>query len=126
MFERIPLIIGAVAGAAAMYLVWTLYQPFHDARVAAEARKAYVAISELEAAQAKARATEQLLAAQKARADELDRIRATYAGALSNAQSLLDAAAQANEGLQDEIDQLQKARPTGVPTVRDLGVKLRN
>lgn len=126
MFERWSLIAGTVAGAAAMFLVWTVYQPFHDASVAREARKAYVAISDIEAARAKARVTEQLLAAQKARADELERVRVAYAGALSNAQSLLDAAAAANEGLQNEIDELEAARPTGVPRVRDLGVKLRN
>jgi uncharacterized protein YlxW (UPF0749 family) len=118
--------VSFVAGLTAMFLVWAITAPFHDAAVRREAQKAYVAISVLEAEKARADTARKLLEAERKRAADLAADRERIAAALQAAISEIDAATAANEGLQDEIDKLAAARPAGVPTVRDLGVRLRN
>lgn len=125
-FVAIGAAISAAVGAFAMFLVASLWLPFHDAAVTREARKAYVAISVLEGERARAATAEAILSAERKRAAEIEADTARFADALAKANQEMDAASAANESLQNEIEQLQAARPDGVPTVRDLGVKLRN
>jgi len=119
-------ILAAVAGAALMFVVWTIYQPFHDAGVTREARREYVAISELEAQRAKANTTAQLLEAEQKKTAQIQAVLDATAKAVEvTITEIREANEAAQEEMQNEIDDLISARPD-VPSVRDLGVKLRN
>jgi hypothetical protein len=121
---RLLLLVGS--GWLSMYGVWYVVDIFDDRAVARAARADYVRISELEAERARAHTMEQLLAAERLKTAENEALLAAYAQAV---ETTLDAVRKANaeqiEGMQDEIDDLINARPD-VPSVRDLGVKLRN
>lgn len=121
------LLLGGV-GAALMWLFtfWLWLPLVHDPAVAREARRHYVAIAEMERAVAAAETAQRLLEASRKKAEELEAEKASYAAALAAAMEQIEAADDANATLQEEIDALQAKRPSGVPTVGDLGVRLRN
>jgi hypothetical protein len=124
---RVMLLGGAGAGLMWLF-VFGLWLPLvRDPSIAREARREYVRISEMEAVQARARVVEQLLIAEKVRTEMLEAERAEYLKAVNSTIAEISSASAENEkALQDEIDKLSRARPGGIPLVRDLGVRLRN
>lgn len=115
-------ILAAIAGGAIVVLATMIYLPFRDASVASEARREYVAISELEAARARVETAEALRRAAEQRAIELEQARAAYAAALDQARQELQIANLTQQDLEDALEEIRRARPAdrSVPTVRDL------
>lgn len=97
-----------------------------DPAVAAAARKDYVAVSELEAAKADAELLRKLTEQRARQMAKLQAERQADADALARFEAELLTAQSTRETMQDEIDRLLAARPDGVPSVHDLGVRLRN
>ena len=119
--------LAAVLAAGATFLACAAWDAaIDDPGVRRAARADYVRISEFEAAQADAEAARKLATLRAQSALRLRQQGEADAASLARFQAQLAAAQAMQEEMQDAIDELVRARPGGVPDVRDLGVRLRN